>query len=270
MMKQKIEGILLSKIPYRERDLIGKLLLRSGKRVSVIFYGGRGGGSKMKPSLLELGHMLSVELKRSNENQELYSAKEWSVLWAAEHIRFEHQAFYLLCLMLEMAVKISLEDNLHDEHQQFDLESEGIFRVLSNGIFYLEEAVKNKDFKLGQHLPLFLGKNMLEQGIFPSLENCISCEAPLDLSGHHFLSPEQGGFQCGSCFLLAHQLPQDIGLSENEKRIYPFMARLVHLAYRDYRQLPELDALQIRELFKFFCYQFHWQLQDFLSLPFLF
>ncbi len=47
-MQKKIEGILIKKIPYKERDIIGTLLLRSGMQVSAIFYGGAGGGKNKK------------------------------------------------------------------------------------------------------------------------------------------------------------------------------------------------------------------------------
>ncbi len=76
-MNTKIEGILLSKLAHGERNLLVKLLLRSGKIISVMFYGGRGGGEKKKSSVLEIGTMLKVELARSKSNSELYSAKEW-------------------------------------------------------------------------------------------------------------------------------------------------------------------------------------------------
>ncbi len=269
MMTQKIEGILIAKVPIRERDVVGKLLLRSGKRVSVLFYGGQGGGKKMKPSSLELGHMLQIELKTSPEQQELYSAKEWTPLWTASSIRFNHQAFYFLCLMLEVAAKISLEDNLHDQHQQFDRESEGIFRVLSNAIFYLEDAAKNQHFKLGQHLPLFIGKNMLEQGIFPSLDDCISCGIPLGSHVQSVLSPELGGFQCLSCFMLANKVNANIP-DEEHNALYRFFEQVSQTRYADYQLMGELSTAQMLSIFKFFCYQFHWQLKDFLSYPFLF
>lgn len=75
-LETKIEGILLSKLPYKDRHLICHMLLRSGKKVGVIFYGGAGGGKKMKSTNLELGHMIKVELKHSNKNKELYSLAE--------------------------------------------------------------------------------------------------------------------------------------------------------------------------------------------------
>ena len=47
-MQSKIEGIVTSKIPYDERHIIANVILRNGKKVSVVFYGGRGGGPKQK------------------------------------------------------------------------------------------------------------------------------------------------------------------------------------------------------------------------------
>ena len=52
-MQTKIEGLILSKVPYDERHVIANLLLRSGRKVSVVFYGGRGGGKKQKSSILD-------------------------------------------------------------------------------------------------------------------------------------------------------------------------------------------------------------------------
>ena len=85
-MQTKIEGILIRKIPYQDRHIIGTLLLRSGRKVSVLFYGGQGGGKKLKSSTLELGHMLRVELGRSKSTSDLYRAKEWSPIWIHEKI----------------------------------------------------------------------------------------------------------------------------------------------------------------------------------------
>lgn len=268
-MNHKVEGILINKTPYRDRDLVAKILLRSGKKISVLFYGGMGGGKKVKPGILELGHMFQIELKTSKEGQDLYVAKEWTALWTASSIRFDHRAFYLLCMMVELTSKLALDDNLHDPHQSFDRESEGIFKVLSNGLFYLDQAVKEKHFKLGQHLPLFLAKNMLEQGIFPAIEECISCGISLDSNTPSLLSPEIGGFQCFNCFLLANNLKIEVPENEHNE-LYRFFALVPHTPYRDYQRIDELNAVQTLSIFKFFCYQFHWQLKDFLSYPYLF
>ena len=117
-MQTKIEGIVLSKIPYDERHIIAHLLLRSGRKVSVVFYGGRGGGKKQKSSIIELGFMLSVELNTNRTHSEIYHAKEWSLVWHHDLIRLDHTAFFMFCFYLAVINKISLNENLHyfDEH----------------------------------------------------------------------------------------------------------------------------------------------------------
>ena len=99
-MQTKVEGLVLSKIPYDERHLIVNLLLRTGRKISVVFYGGRGGGKKQKSSIIELGFMLSVELSQAKTNTEVYHAKEWNMIWHHDLIRNNHNAFYLMCFFL--------------------------------------------------------------------------------------------------------------------------------------------------------------------------
>src|SRR5690606_37672537 len=107
-MNTKVEGIVLTKHPQGERNLVVKLLLRSGKVVSVMFYGGRGGGEKKKSSVLELGTMLKVELARSRSNSDMQSAKEWEAIWMADKVRTDHIAFYALCFIVQVAAKVAI------------------------------------------------------------------------------------------------------------------------------------------------------------------
>ena len=44
-MQRKVEGLVLSKMPYQDRHIIMKLLMRSGQVVHVLLYGGRGEAS---------------------------------------------------------------------------------------------------------------------------------------------------------------------------------------------------------------------------------
>ena len=78
-MKQKIEGLVLSKTLLKGRNVIARLLLRNGKRVSVSF----SGGSKNNSGLVDAAHMLKVELSPTRSTTSLYRAKEWNILWAS-------------------------------------------------------------------------------------------------------------------------------------------------------------------------------------------
>ncbi|MCK5882425.1 MAG: recombination protein O N-terminal domain-containing protein [Bacteriovoracaceae bacterium] len=268
-MKTKVEGIIITKVPYRDRDLICKLLLRSGKRISVLFYGGRGGGSKKKSSVLELGHMLALELKRSNSNSDMQIAKEWNPIWVHNKLRNDHRAFYLMCLFLEVILKISLEENLHDDNAGFDQESEGIFRVLSNGIYHIEASLKKGDFKSHQHLGAFIGKNMLEQGIFPAVGGCSVCGGQLIAEQGPVLSADLGGFSCYSCYSIENKLPANIPTGEIGP-LFRFFEVIPALKYKNYAELCFLDGQTLKQILNYFCYQFHFKESDFKSLPFVF
>lgn len=156
------EGILISKIPYKERDLIGKILTRRGTIQTFYFYGGRGGGKKMKPSLLELGRMLKIEAKVKNKNaEEMLTASEVSVLWEGRKIRENYEAFVFMCFVLELVSKISVQD----DHEEGESHFEGIFKATSNALFYLNDALEKKNFSKNIHYALFLSKIIQELGI---------------------------------------------------------------------------------------------------------
>lgn len=264
-MKTKIEGILLSKTPYQERHVVGKLLLRSGKRISVVFFGGQGGGSKKRSSVLEVGHMLSIELSRSKSTSSMYQAKETSLLWAHKNIRLNHKAFYLMCFYLEMIAKLSLEDNLHDEHHDFDESTLGLFRVLSNALFYLDKALDEKKFNEVSELVVFLSKVAIETGVFPDIRACIVSGISLDQVESVVLLAEQGGFADLSC------------LDVNEKRMFNTddrallisMKKIANLKYNELDNFDFLSLDHVKSLLSFLCFQHHIERRDLKSLGLL-
>ncbi len=197
-METKVEGILISKIYYKERDILGKLLLRSGKKISVIFYGGRGGGKKKKSSILELGYMLKVELGRSSID--LYPAREWTLLWSHRSIRNDYRQFSVMCFFLEMAQKVSMEDDLKDTWRDSDKDSEGVFNVISNSIFYLdqEETSRGKG-RVSSQITLFISKLLLVNGLSLQLDSCCFCGGVFTTDLKYSLYPLEGGIICNNC-----------------------------------------------------------------------
>ena len=89
------------------------------------------------------------------------------------------------------------EDELTQE--DFGSEHQGLFRVLSNGIYHLEDSVARERFAKGQHLAAFLSKLIIELGITPNLQNCLYCHRKLSQQGHLQLLFDQGGFVDGQC-----------------------------------------------------------------------
>lgn len=197
-MQTKIEGLILSKIPYDERHIIAHLLLRSGRKISVVFYGGRGGGKKQKSSVLELGFMVSVELAQAKTNSDIYHAKEWNLIWHHDLIRSNHTAFYLACFYLEIINKISPTENLHEVHDE-NTEMVGLFASLSNALVHLERSLKENSFYSHSHSVIFLTKTLLHLGVFPEREQCTLCGVELQGFNDMYLLAEEGGFACPPC-----------------------------------------------------------------------
>ena len=107
---ENLKGILLSKTPFQERHIIGKLLLTSGERANVVFYGGKGGGKKQKPSTLEIGTCLDVKIKFGGKrSSDLLNAISWKSIWFYENLRLNYEAYYLLCFYAELCQKLSTE-----------------------------------------------------------------------------------------------------------------------------------------------------------------
>ncbi len=264
-METKIEGLILSKIPYQDRHLICHLLLRSGKRASVLFYGGQGGGKKKKDTILEVGHMIKVELKRTKLKTELYQAKEWSSIWVHQKIRLDHKAFYLMCFYLEVVHKLSVEDDLYDELRNDDRSLEGLFRVLSNALIFLEKGLESKDFILRKDMFIFITKILLVQGVFPEREVCVLSGALIKELDNIVLVMEQGGFADSSLVNAEEGRKQAFGHSGKE--LWAHMGRISNSKY------PELSELELQNeeiiyiLINYFCYQFHFSQSEFKSLP---
>lgn len=263
-MQTKIEGLVLSKVPYDERHIIASLLLRSGRKVSVVFYGGRGGGKKQKSSVIELGFMLSVELTAARQNVDIYHAKEWNLIWHHDVIRENHQAFYLMCFYLEIMNKLAPVEDLHDVHEE-NKEMAGLFTALSNALVNMEKALKEKTFSLHAHAVIFLTKTLLQSGVFPEREHCTLCGTELQSFNDMYLLPEEGGFACPPCMNQRKSYSVQSG-----RELWELIGHIAHSRYSDlsaiqleYKSLPKM-------LFHYFCFQFHLEEKDFKTQSMLF
>jgi DNA repair protein RecO len=261
-----MEGILLAKTPYKERDLIAKILLRTGKKISVVFHGGRGGGKKLKGSVLELGFMLSFELNRSNKNHDLHVAKDWSVMWHHQKIRLHHKAFYLLCFYLETIQRLSVDDQLHDEHREFDREQEGLFRVLSNALFYLDQHSDPEKFVVHSHFMNFIGKLLMELGLFPHRERCGHSDVELVTISEMILSPQLGAFASAQ-FADPELYRINPEAGKMGRRLWEELGPVYHSKYKDMIFDQKIPRESLMLLFDYLCYQLNWYQAEFKTLP---
>jgi DNA repair protein RecO len=229
------EGIVIHKVPYKERDLIVKLILRNGQMGSFYVYGGQGGGKNHKPSAFDLGAMMSIMVKDKKHHQEgaeLLVASEYQRKWEPQEIRHHIQAFYLTCLYFEILQKLIGEN-------------EGAFSVISNALFYMDESLKKKDFRADQHLTLFMVKLIFHLGIMPDTDHCSYCGTDLmDSEGATFLA-ENGHFSCLQC---THQ--------ENEKGFLLRIKKGFQTKYQDYAELTGTRFQEADKLIHYFCHQF--------------
>lgn len=265
-MRTKVEGILIRKTPYQDRHLIGDLLLRSGRKVAIIFYGGQGGGKKQKSTVLELGHLIRCELGHSRSTQQLQSAKEWKANWVHQNIRLNHQAFYLMCAYSEIIQKLVQEESLHDQNQRFDQGEEGLFKVLSNGLYFLDERCGSETFDPKSEFIIFLGKLLIELGVFPVRESCVFCEIPLkDVNDVHLMA-DQGGFSCGDCFVKVGEEVRPSRRYSHGRELWEVLGVVANQRYKDLSFLKCEDRAIVEQLFHFFCYQFQFHQSDFKAI----
>jgi recombinational DNA repair protein (RecF pathway) len=264
-MKTSIEGILIRKMPYQERHLIGELLLRSGRRVSALFYGGQGGGKKQKSTVLEIGHLISVELSRTRSTEQLQRAKEWQAPWVHNNIRLNHQAFYLMCLYCEIMQKLSSEESLHDGNQDFDDAQVGLFKVLSNGLFYLDKRCGEEGFNRHNEAIIFIGKLLIDLGVFPIRDNCVFCDDELGGEGIIYLLSDHGGFSCDDCYNKANEASIRYNNADG-RELWQLLGIIAANRYDELDKLSCSGAGVVTQLFHFFIYQFQFHKLDFKTL----
>lgn len=249
-MKTKVEGILLSKVLHQERNLICQILLRNGKKVSILFYGGSGGGKNKKSTLLEVGHMLKIELQKKKTISDIYTAKEWSLLWHHKKIRENFQAYYSMCFFLETISKVALVDDLTNTMGSFDDESIGNFRVLSNALVHLENSLDKNNFNKFLEIGYFFIKSTIEHGICPNIDNCVLCGIDLKSCTHMELMIDHGGFACQNC--------QPISINNLDgKLLFDFIHYVASKKYPLLNYETKLKLKNVEEVFAYFCYQSH-------------
>lgn len=265
-MITKVEGIILSKTPFKDRHLVCRLLLRNGERISAIFYGGQGGGTKKKSSSLELGYLVKVELTRAKPNSSIFSVKEWTLSWHHKQIRENHRAFYLLCSFLEVSDKLTVDANLFDSLYEEQVLRDSMFKVLSNSIFFLEKRVQEKK-PISNDLFIFLGKTLIDQGVFPERSHCVLSGVDLSYAEEISLLDEQGGFADIACL---NQDMLDAKLSGRDaKNMWGLLCKVALEKYSDLQEIDNIPIHYSNRLIDYLCYQVQISRVDFKTFSLL-
>ncbi|MFN8370277.1 MAG: hypothetical protein U0T83_06595 [Bacteriovoracaceae bacterium] len=240
-----------------------KFLLREGEQLTLLFYGGLGGGKNQKGTILDIGNALKVELKpeKISTPDKILTVKEYSLIFRPENIRYDIKAFYLLCFFCEMITKIAPTAHLLDENRTPSQHE--YFRLLSNAIFYLEESVKHKNFNSLNHTFIFLTKLIHESGISPNLVHCLFCEnllSDLPESSNLEFKIMEGGFACAQCS----------STTQNNFNLFKHFKEVYQIQYKQYLHLKE-DIIQKynKQLLDYFYSHFNLNNEHFKSVQFL-
>lgn len=259
------EGLVIYKADYKERDLICSLLLRNGKIQSFYFYGGRGGGKKAKGSFLELGHMIKVTTKPGSNKKvsEIQIASEYNLIWDSSEIRKNHFAFYFICFVFDVTLKITVKEDIENQSNEFV----GIFKVISNLLFYLDKDLKEKKFDLKSYIFTFLSKLLQELGTLPNLNTCGHCE--IDLNKVHMakFSAHDGHFTCLDCLQAKDEtISGNLAYINDLKLNIKLRNNILDYLKVQIKEISSLDKVDVFEnelLFNYLCYQFSFSQKNF-------
>ncbi len=253
------EGLVLSKLPYKDSHLICRLLTRQGYKDSILFYGGLGGGKKSKPSFLEVGNLIQFTPANSKRYSDLSGCKEYKVQWQHKNVKGHFRAFFLRNFIVELVDKISVESQ-EDEM----LGDEKYFSLLSNAIFYLEDSVMNNKFSLPQQLALFLGKLIQHCGVYPDYQNCSFCDHPLSQNEKPILDFAQGGFSCKAC------QEDSIIPRIQEVWFWEYFSTIKNVSYKDYEHVENYSLQALKQVLSYFLGQFQIGQHELKSSSFIF
>jgi recombinational DNA repair protein (RecF pathway) len=124
-------------------------------------------------------------------------------------------------------------------------EHEGVFSVISNALFHLNDSLEKQEFIAHQHLTLFMIKLLFHLGIMPETDQCSYCATALmEAPGVTFLAAN-GHFACTQCVN-----------AENEKGFLLRIKKGYQTKYQDYQELTGTNFQEADKLIQFFCHHF--------------
>lgn len=262
----ELEGILISKLPYQDKHLIGNLLLRNGNKISVMFYGGQGGGKKNVSSILQVGYLFKVSFGRIKNNFEILSSKEHTEKWYHRNISQNPVGFYLLCFFCEFCQTFAPQITHKDDLDLLERSHEGIFRLLSNALFRLDSEVIQNNFDSNFELFIFLTKAMVELGIFPRTETCAISGVEINDNDNVSLSVEQGGFVHFDHLNMEEQ--RLINRAEG-RMLRTELLRVAACKYAQVNKDVNISKATLNILFNYICYHQNTNRENFKSLSLL-
>ena len=254
-----LEGILVHKQAYKERDVIASFLLRSGEIISGYMYGGQGGGKSVKSDILQLGYALRFKAhdfkNQSQTESRTYKLSEWSIIWQHEKIRNGYQAFIAMTYFCELHKKLAPPvHNLSEIGQAGDPKH---FSCLSNSIYAIDQAPD----LLSNIIRLMLRRLIYSMGILPDAAHCCFCGIDLSQT-KSFLFYEEGQASCPNCLADAGNHPG----AWIDKGFYQSFENTLKMKFMDALRSNSVQATDELILEKYLWQHFHIKKEHFKSL----
>lgn len=175
------EALVLRTYPYAESARIVVLLTRDRGQIRAIAYGARKSGTAFGSSLELLTHVrASCDVR---ENRDLATLKDCEIL-NSPWTRLENhlEASFYFHYFSELLGEFSQLGEKHDE----------VFRLT---LAILDQCAAAPLELLARYFEVWLLKL---EGLWPALDCCSRCQAPLATSGGR-LAEDAGGFVCSRC-----------------------------------------------------------------------
>ena len=126
------------------------------------------------------------------------------------------------------------------------------------------EKLLEKNFSAFEHLLIFLGKILIEQGVFPEREHCALSGSALGPEVKMVLVAEQGGFVASHCVNVEEQRLWGDGSAGQE--LWRHLGVIGHTKYSELTGLNLQHPVIVNLLFQYLCYQFQFEKNEFKSL----
>jgi hypothetical protein len=190
---KKIEGLLLSLVETHSGSAIGDLLLRSGKRVPLHFYGVR--AKKLFNALrLNPGEGLEATYVPSSRgvSEGPHAVREFSVLYRPAFIRHHYLAYGEMCAWLKQVRFMAQESNFPEED---DLHDRELFQLITKAIQRLDQGPEDYTFVGAQ----FFATLVAISGRMPQLQICLHCGSAVTEKNFNHFDFSAMGVVCEHC-----------------------------------------------------------------------
>lgn len=236
MSVRSIEGLVLKKIPYGDRDWIVTLLLEDGHRLSALAPGARV-SQKRFGGALDLFNRLHLQIKTSQNHAVLESVE---IIDGMDGIRRDLGKFAAVCYFAELVLEF-----LHEGEANLRL-YEVFFQFL--------ESLKGPEAMLTKIIPLMEIHCLDLFGFRPVLGQCLDCNGALNPElSYHFMG-SRGGVVCQPCRSTNERF-------EKQASDYPLKAAAIQEILRGYALKPQgwtdiklapADVSDARRAFEYF------------------